>query len=202
MRLLWNATAQMENTKSSKSTQILFWLIGGVFAIQIAALLWLGQPAICECGFVKFWEGQVFSLGNSQHIADWYTFSHIIHGFLFYGIARFLFPKKSVPFWLLASVLAEVSWEIFENTPMVINHYRQQALAVGYTGDSVLNSVFDALWMVFGFIVAWKVPVKVSVFIIIAMELFVLYWIRDNLILNIINLIYPFEFLNTWQASG
>lgn len=177
------------------------WAIVAVFAIQIATLFWLGQPAFCECGFVKLWEGQIFSIGNSQHIADWYTFSHIVHGFLFYALARFLLPKKSVSLWLLLAVIAEVSWEIFENTPMVINHYRQQALAVGYTGDSVLNSVFDALWMVFGFIIASKVPVKVSVFIVIALELYVLYWIRDNLVLNIINLIYPFEFLSKWQSG-
>lgn len=180
---------------------VAYWLVAGAFATQIAVLLWLGQPAFCECGFVKFWEGEIFSQGNSQHIADWYTFSHIIHGFLFYAIARYLFPKKSFPIWLLVAVIAEVSWEIFENTPMVINHYRQQALAVGYTGDSILNSVFDVLWMVLGFIIAYKVPVKVSIFIVIAMELFVLYFVRDNLTLNIINLIYPFEFLNKWQAG-
>lgn len=178
-----------------------FGAVGIVLAMQIAALLWLGQPAICECGFVKFWEGEIFSQGNSQHIADWYTFSHIIHGFVFYALARYLFPKKSVAFWLLLSVIAEVSWEIFENTPMVINHYRQQALAVGYTGDSVLNSVFDVLWMIVGFALAYKVPVAVSIFIIIALELFVLFWIRDGLVLNIVNLIYPFEFINKWQAS-
>lgn len=183
------------------SSKKAIWAIVAIFAIQISVLLWLGQPGICECGFVKFWEGEIFSIGNSQHIADWYTFSHIVHGFAFYAIARYLFPKKSVAFRLLLAVIAEVSWEIFENTPMIINHYRQQALAVGYTGDSVLNSVFDALWMVLGFIVAYKVPVKVSLFIVIAMELFVLYWIRDNLVLNIINLIYPFEFISKWQSS-
>ncbi|MEK7499094.1 MAG: DUF2585 family protein [Patescibacteria group bacterium] len=178
-----------------------FWLIVVIFAIQIATFFWLGQPGICECGFVKFWEGEIFSIGNSQHIADWYTFSHIIHGFLFYALARFLFPKRSTALWLVLAVLAEVSWEIFENTPMVINHYRQQALAVGYTGDSVLNSVCDVLWMMFGFAIAYKVPVKVSIAIVIALELFVLYSIRDNLTLNIINLIYPFEFISKWQSS-
>ena len=178
----------------NKPAHIAFFAIIAVFAIQITTFLWLGQPGICECGFIKFWEGQIFSTGNSQHIADWYTFSHIIHGFLFYGAARLLFPKVSFGTRLLLAVVAEVSWEIFENTPMVINHYRQQALAVGYTGDSILNSVFDVLWMMFGFFIAYKVPVKVSVIIVIALELFVLYWIRDNLMLNILNLIYPFEF--------
>ena len=179
----------------------MFWAILAVFAIQIATLFWLGQPGFCECGFVKFWEGQIFSQGNSQHIADWYTFSHIIHGFVFYALARFLFPKKSVAFWLLLSVIAEVSWELFENTPMIINHYRQQALAVGYTGDSVLNSVFDAIWMMLGFGIAYKAPVKVSILLVVAMELFVLFSIRDGLTLNIINLIYPFEFISKWQSG-
>ena len=161
----------------------------------------MGQPAICECGFVKLWEGEVFSQGNSQHIADWYTFSHVIHGFVFYAIARLLFPKTSVATRLLLAVLVEAGWEVFENTPMVINHYRQQALAVGYTGDSVLNSISDTLWMIVGFVVAYKVPIRVTIAILIALELFVLFSIRDNLVLNVINLIHPFEFLNRWQSS-
>jgi Protein of unknown function (DUF2585) len=179
----------------------MYWFIGTLFAVHIATFFYLGQPAFCECGFVKFWEGEVFSTGNSQHIADWYTFSHVIHGFLFYAIARYLFPKSSFAFRLFLATFVEIAWEIFENTPMVINHYRQQALAVGYTGDSMLNSVFDTLWMVLGFFVAYKVPVKVSVVTVIALELLVVYFIRDNLTLNIINLIYPLEFISKWQAG-
>ncbi len=183
-------------------TQKVLWAIVFLFGIQIGALLTMGQPAICECGFVKLWEGQVLSQGNSQHIADWYTFSHIIHGFVFYALARLLFPKASMWTRLLLAVAVEIGWEVFENTPLVINHYRQQALAVGYTGDSVLNSVFDALWMVFGFFVASKAPVKLTLLIIVAMELLVLFAIRDNLTLNIINLMYPFDVISKWQAGG
>jgi hypothetical protein len=177
-----------------------YWIIGILLAHALI-LYFLGQPPICECGYVKFWEGHVFSQGNSQHIADWYTFSHVIHGLLFYALAKFLFPKAPFAVRLLLAVGIESAWEVTENTPMVINHYRQQALAVGYVGDSVLNSFMDAIWMIVGFFLASRLPVWVSVGLMVAMELLVLYFIRDNLTLNIINLIHPFEFINKWQVK-
>lgn len=169
--------------------------------LQFTALLILGQPLICECGYVKIWEGMVASSGNSQHISDWYTFSHIIHGFLFYLFLWLFFPRLPIRYRLPLAVGIEVAWEIIENTPWVINAYREQALAQGYIGDSILNSLVDTLAMVGGFLLARRWPVWLIVAIGLGMEMFVGMSIRDNLTLNILNFIYPLEFIDTWQRG-
>lgn len=176
--------------------------VGAFVALQVLVLYMLGQPVICECGYVKVWEGVVASVGNSQHLFDWYTFSHIIHGIIFYAVLWKCFPR--VPrHWLLVMALgAEVAWEILENTPMVIEHYRNQALAQGYVGDSILNSLSDTLAMVGGFLLAWRLPLWASVALVLVLELFVGYQIRDGLLLNIVNLAYPFEIIERWQTGG
>jgi hypothetical protein len=171
-------------------------------AVQACVLFLFGQPPICTCGYVKLWEGVVLSAGNSQHLTDWYTFSHIIHGVLFYALFTSLFPRKSVWARLLMAVGIEVAWEIAENTPMVIQHYREQALAQGYTGDSIMNSVSDTIAMVLGFLMARKWPVWVVIALALFLELWVGYEIRDNLTLNIINLIHHFDFIATWQSGA
>lgn len=144
----------------------------------------------------------MLSSGNSQHLTDWYTFSHIIHGFLFYLLLWLVFPKMPVSKRLLIAMGIEIGWEILENTPMVINHYRQQALAQGYTGDSIINSVVDTLAMMAGFFMARKWPVWSIVAIGLGMELFVGMMIRDNLTLNVLNLIHIFPAVSRWQAGG
>ena len=128
-------------------------------AVQALVLFVLGQPLIAADGHVKLWEGVVLSPGNSQHITDWYTFSHILHGMLFYGLVWLVFRKRPVGGRFLMCVGLEAGWEILENTPMVIDHYRQQALAQGYTGDSIINSVSDNVAMMLGFLAAWRLPV-------------------------------------------
>lgn len=170
--------------------------------VQATVLYVLGQPAICECGVIKLWEGSVLSSGNSQHLSDWYTFSHIVHGFVFYGVLAWLLPGLSVRMRLVLALGVEIGWEVLENTPMVIEHYRQQALAAGYTGDSVLNSIMDSLFMVAGFVFAWRFPWWATVAGAILFEVFVLYMIRDNLTLNIVNLVYPIASISEWQAAG
>lgn len=181
------------------------WVIGaalGIFGVQALALFAMGQPAICECGYIKAWEGAVLSSGNSQHLTDWYTFSHIVHGIVFFYVLGFLFPRLSLPLRFLIALGIEAGWELFENTPMIIEHYRQQALAQGYTGDSILNSAVDSLAMVLGFIFARRAPVLIVVGAVIGMEVFVAYSIRDNLVLNILNLIHQFPAIEVWQAGG
>jgi len=169
--------------------------------VQALVLYAFGQPAICTCGYVKLWEGVVLGSGNSQHITDWYSFSHIIHGFLFYLLLWWLFPRMSVWKRLLFSIGLEATWEIIENTPAVIQHYRAQALAQGYTGDSIINSVSDTLVMAGGFIMAWRLPIWLVIVIALFLEIFVAYMIRDNLTLNILNLIHIFPAIATWQAG-
>ncbi len=169
---------------------------------QAAVLFYFGQPAICECNYIKLWEGVVLSPGNSQHLSDWYTFSHIIHGFIFYWILWKFFPRMHIGWRLFLAVAIEVGWEVLENTPMVIDHYRQQALAQGYTGDSILNSVSDTIAMIVGFVFSRVSPVWITVALLLAMEIIVAYMIRDNLALNITNLIHVFPAIENWQLGA
>jgi hypothetical protein len=168
----------------------------------MTVLFFMGQPLICECGYIKLWEGVVLSPGNSQHLTDWYTFSHVIHGIIFYWILWLLFPNMPVGMRLVLAIGIEAGWEMFENTPMVIEHYREQALAQGYVGDSIINSLMDTLAALFGFIWAWRMPVWASIAAIVGMEAFVGYSIRDNLLLNITGFFYQFEFIQDWQSGG
>lgn len=175
-------------------------------AIAASILLWMGREPICKCGYVKFWHGTVQSSENSQHIADWYTFSHIIHGFLFYGlfwlIRRFTGLPLSFGLALLLSIVVESAWEITENSPAVIEHYRSATISLDYYGDSVLNSISDILSMVLGFIIARFAPVWLTVSSALAMELIVGWLIRDNLTLNVIMLLWPMDWIKTWQGGA
>jgi hypothetical protein len=169
-------------------------------------LLAMGREPICKCGFVKFWHGQTVSSENSQHLADWYTFSHIIHGFIFYGftwlVARLAGWRFDVWKALLAAIAIEGAWEIFENTDFIINRYREQTIALDYYGDSVVNSVADTLWMMVGFFAAASLTWKWALAAAVIMELSVGWIIRDNLTLNVIMLIWPNEAIKTWQSGG
>jgi len=169
-----------------------------------AILLAMGRIPICKCGYVKAWHGIVFSSENSQHLSDWYTFSHIIHGFAFYLLFWAIGRRFGWPLGLrlVLAIVLESAWEIFENTPLVINRYRSVTIALDYYGDSVLNSLADIAAMVVGFFLAARLPVTVVVSLTIAMELLVAYWIRDNVTLNIIQLIHPFEPILRWQQGG
>lgn len=185
-----------------KRRAVVMWAVILVLLGQAVTLWYFGQPFFCECREIKVWEGEVASAGNSQQLTDWYTFSHIIHGVLFFGLLSLFARRIPLGYRLVIALGIEVAWEVFENTPWLINHYRQQALAAGYTGDSIFNSISDSVAMIIGFILAWRTPVWVSVAFVIAAELFVAFMIRDGLTLNIINLIYPFEFIRAWQIGG
>jgi hypothetical protein len=177
-------------------------LIGGaLLTVQAIALLAMGHPAICTCGYVKLWHGAVDSAENSQHLTDWYSFSHVIHGFAFYALFWLLAPRASIGLRFVLALTLESGWEILENTPMVIERYRQAALAQGYVGDSVINSLSDSLCAALGFFLARRLPIWSVVALALAMELFVGYMIRDNLTLNIIQLLHPSEVVSRWQRG-
>jgi hypothetical protein len=172
-------------------------------AAAFAVTLFLMQrPPICACGTVKLWHGVVHSSENSQHLADWYTFSHIIHGFLFYAAAHFWLKGDARRWAFPAAVLAEGAWEVLENSPIIINRYREATMALGYSGDSIINSMADIGWMSFGFWLATRLPARVIIGIAIAFELMTLILIRDNLTLNVLMLVWPVEAIKVWQGSA
>jgi hypothetical protein len=159
-----------------------------------------GRTLICKCGYIKLWFNGTSSLGDSQHITDWYSFSHIIHGFAFFYLAR-LFKKFSLFQSFLLALTLETIWELIENNSILINRYRETTVASDYNGDSILNSCFDILAMSLGFYLARKLPVWAIIVLTIIMELAAGYFIRDNLTLNILMLLFPFESIKNWQIG-
>lgn len=186
---------------------------GIVLSLAIAAaigatLLAMGRVPICTCGTVKLWWGVVQSAENSQHLTDWYSFSHVIHGLLFYFFAWVLWSKWRLfggrpALWALPIAVAfEGFWELLENSPIIINRYRAVTMSYGYEGDSVINSLSDIGCMTLGFVLAAKLPARASVAMAIAFELYTLAMIRDNLTLNVLMLAWPVDAIRVWQAGG
>ena len=173
-----------------------------IIAAAAVTLYSMGRVPICKCGYVKLWHGVVNSAENSQHLSDWYTFSHVIHGFAFYAL--FWIFGRRWPLWtrLVLATAVESGWEILENTDLVINRYREATISLDYYGDSVVNSVSDMCAMVGGFLLASRLPVWVTIALTLAMEAGVAYFIHDNLLLNILMLLYPLDVVRRWQAGG
>lgn len=181
------------------------WIIG----IFIAALvltagieLWMGRSPLGPDGKFGLWEGDIWSSENSQRFADPYSFSHLVHGILFYGFLWLVVRKLPIRYRLLIALAVEAGWELLENSPIIINRYREATIALGYTGDSVFNSLSDILMMAIGFLFAARARTWISVAVIIAMEVGCALWVRDNLTLNIIMLIHPIDAIKAWQMAG
>jgi len=178
----------------------------GMAAAVAAILLGMGRVPICTCGTVKLWWGVVQSAENSQHIADWYSFSHVIHGLLFYFFAHLLWRKWKLlggkpAIWALPIAVAfEGFWELLENSPLIIDRYRAVTVSFGYSGDSVINSLSDLGFMVLGFWLASRLKWQASLALGIVFELFTLFMIRDNLTLNVLMLVWPIEAVRQWQS--
>ena len=186
----------------SRRRGFVVWLSVAVAIVAVTAVtLWaMGRVPICTCGHVKLWHGVVQSSENSQHLSDWYTFTHIIHGFAFYGLLWLVGRRWPIGLRLVLAVLVESSWEIVENTDFIINRYREATVSLDYYGDSVVNSISDIVAMAIGFAMAARLPVRVTVALTIAIELVLAYWIRDNLTLNILMLVYPLDAVRRWQS--
>ena len=166
-----------------------------------AVLLAMGRPPICTCGTVALWEPSAASARTSQMIADWYSASHIVHGFLFYALLWLVARQWPVERRFIAALVIEAAWELLENTPMVIDRYREATIALGYNGDSVLNSVSDIGMMALGFLASRRLPLWVSLLVVAVLEIVPLLVIRDNLTLNVWMLVAPSEAVRSWQAG-
>ena len=186
----------------------LHWRAAALFVVAIAAagalVLWsMGRPLICACGHVSLWHGSVDSAENSQHLLDWYSLTHVTHGFLLYAglwlacrIGGWTFKPAAM---LICAVALETTWEIVENTDFVIDRYRTATLALNYRGDSVVNSMGDIASMMAGFLAASSLPLAASVILVLASEAALAMMIRDNLFLNILMLLFPVEAIRDWQ---
>jgi len=175
--------------------------------LQVAILHGFGQPLIAASGRILLWAGDPRSPDTSQQLTDWYSFSHIIHGFIFFGLLRLFAPRLPFAARLLIAIGIEIGWEITENTPAIIQHYRKQALAVGYVGDSILNSVSDTVMMASGFFFASRMRAPIVIALAIGLELFTAWAIRDNLTLNVLGLVAPSDLapmraIHDWQAGA
>ncbi len=172
--------------------------------VLIFTLLLMGRVPWCTCGYIKLWHGVVQSSENSQHIFDWYTFTHIIHGFIFYWIFSKIGKKRGWPLGVvfLLALFTEIGWELLENSNFIINRYREATISLDYYGDSIINSVSDVFSMIAGFFLARRMPVWLTITVAVSLELFVGYYIRDNLTLNVIMLIYPLHAIKVWQSGG
>ncbi len=175
-------------------------IVGAALAVAVAILLAIGRPPICTCGTVDLW-GQV-GPQQSQMLADWYSPSHFIHGLIFYAILWKAAPGWSIDRRLTIALLVEAAWEIAENSPIIIDRYREATMALGYSGDSVLNSVSDIAMMALGFLAARRLPPWVSIALAIGLELLTLIVIRDNLTLNVWMLLWPTDFIRIWQSGA
>lgn len=175
----------------------------GLIVLMAGVLAAMGQPLICKCGYVKLWHGGRTGSEMSQHLADWYTYSHVLHGIIFYAILTLLAQGRlSVASRLLLATMIEVGWEIFENSSFIIDRYRTQTVSRDYYGDSIVNSVADVLAMMVGVLIAARLPAWVTVFLLIATEVTLLVLLRDNLFLNVLMLVYPLDWIRQWQAGG
>lgn len=188
--------------KVLKENSVVLAIIALLLTGMASILHRMGRVLFCTCGRVRLWAGDVNTPDNSQQLSDWYSFSHVIHGMIFFCLL-WLVARRVAPRWrLLVAVVLECVWEILENSPIIIDRYRQATIAVGYTGDSILNSLSDVAMMIIGFLIASRLPWRWTLSLAVVMEMLTLAVIRDNLTLNVLMLAWPVDVIRQWQAGA
>ena len=177
-------------------------VITGMVLVAVVFLRWQGRVWWCQQG--DWWpiSMEVNSPHNSQHAFDAYSLSHLLHGVLFYGFFWLFRTRMNSGCRLVAATAVEVCWEMMENSPVVIERYRMATIAVGYEGDSIINSLADVLSFVIGFYLAQRLGLLKSVVFFLAVDLGMLWMIRDNLALNVLMLLWPIDAIRRWQVGA
>lgn len=189
-------------TRSRSDNRIWVWSGLGLFLIIMTVYLAAqGRLWFSASGNIDLWVGDAFSSENSQQLFDPYSFSHFLHGVIFFFILHYAFPKFSIESRFAASVMMEGCWEMLENSAIIINRYREATAALGYSGDTIFNSYGDLISCSLGFFVAKYLGLKWSIVLFVVIELLCLFWIKDNLTLNVIMLIYPIDGIKEWQLG-
>ena len=174
-----------------------------VLAGMLVSLRWMGRVWWCKCGEFHPWDGDMWSLHTSQHLFDYYSFTHVLHGVIFCGLVWLVFRSRTRFVWgLWIATLVEAFWEILENTPFIIQRYRETTIDQGYEGDAIANSLGDIACCAIGFALANRLGWKWSLLLFIVVETALLLLIRDNLTLNILMLLYPVDAIKQWQMGG
>jgi hypothetical protein len=178
------------------------WLAIAITLVAVAFQLhYQGRLWLCSCGRFLLWVGDAWSSDTSQHLLDPYSFTHVLHGFVFYWLMLWFAPRLSRVWQLWLAVAAEAVWEVVENSEFIIQRYREGTAALGYSGDTVVNSLGDIVMCGFGFVLARYLGFGRSLTLFVAVEVVLLFWIRDSLLLNVVMLIYPIEWIKQWQAG-
>jgi Protein of unknown function (DUF2585) len=172
---------------------------GLVLLLMIVLLRVQGRLVACACGYFEVWTSDTCSANNSQQLFDPYSFTHLLHGFLFFWLIALLFTRLTTGWQLWVAVLLESAWEVFENTSFVINKYRTETAALGYQGDTVVNSLGDLACALVGFLIARQLGVRRSLILFLLVELVLIVWIHDSLLLQILMLVQPVEAIKLWQ---
>jgi hypothetical protein len=185
-----------------KKYRYLILINGGILLAVAIIEFYMGRLPLGPDGKFGWWDGNVWGSENSQRLTDAYSLSHIIHGIIFYFGLWLVARRLPAQYRLVLALIIEAGWEILENSPLIINRYRETTISLGYMGDSILNSTSDIVMMALGFIIARYSRLTTTLALVIILELGCLWWIRDNLTLNIIMLVHPIESIKHWQELG
>jgi uncharacterized membrane protein len=186
-------------TESGRVRAVQIGAVGLVLLLMIVSLRAQGRLFLCSCGYFAIWISDTCSSNNSQQLFDPYSLTHLLHGFLFFWLIALLFRRITPRWQLWLTLLLESAWEVFENTSFVINKYRTETAALGYQGDTVVNSLGDLACALVGFLIARQLGVRRSLILFLLIELILILWVHDSLLLQILMLVRPVAAIKSWQ---